>query len=138
MSVAANLPSYADPFQGEALNRAPSYTAEPHRHEQRLAQADRVGPRPSGAFIKEKNNVRLRLTAQENGVELPVYGIGEHVTGVVELSKPAGITSVEVKVRTASESCATAQYSLFSSHAESYSRILFRLWDRFASVLLLD
>ncbi|KAF5315366.1 hypothetical protein D9619_007113 [Psilocybe cf. subviscida] len=98
MSVAANLPSYADPFQGEALNRAPSYTAEPHRHEQRLAQADRVGPRPSGAFIKEKNNVRLRLTAQENGVELPVYGIGEHVTGVVELSKPAGITSVEVKI----------------------------------------
>lgn len=118
MSVAANLPSY-DPFQGEVLNRAPSYSAEPQYYEQRLAQADRAGPRPSGAFIKEKNNVRLRLTAQENGIELPVYGIGEHVTGVVELSKTAGVTSVDVKVRTVPETCATARHSRFSSHAEN-------------------
>lgn len=124
MSVAANLPSYA-PLHGEVLNRAPSYSAEPHHFEQRLAQADRVNPRPSGAFVKEKNHVRLRLTAQENGVELPVYGIGEHVTGVVELSKTAGVTSVEVKVRTTRvlRNCAALALSLM--RRTSYSRILF-------------
>lgn len=117
MSVAANLPSY-DSHHGEVLNRAPSYSAEPHHYEQRLAQADRASPRASGAFIKEKHNICLRLTAQENGVELPVYGIGEHVTGVVELSKTAGVTSVEVKVSIASEFCVTAQHSLVFSHVE--------------------
>ena len=92
----ASLPSYAEPI----LNRTPSYSAEPHFYEQRIALADRLRPRPSGDFIKESKGggIRLRLTAQEDNVELPVYGATNHVAGVIEFTKPEGVTSVEVKV----------------------------------------
>ena len=40
----------------------------------------------------------MRLTAQEDKVELPVYGATDPVAGVVEFTKPEGVTSVEVKV----------------------------------------
>jgi len=89
-------PSYVDP----SLHRTPSYSAEPAYHEQRIALADRLRPRPSGNFIKESKGggVRLRLNAQEDNVALPVYGSNGVVEGTVELSKPEGVTSVEVKV----------------------------------------
>ncbi|KAF9483515.1 hypothetical protein BDN70DRAFT_799620 [Pholiota conissans] len=93
-----SLPSYIDP--SSPLNRTPSYSLEPHDYERRIALADRLRPRPSGNFVKESKGggVRLRLTAQEDNVELPVYGLGDHVSGTVELSKTEGITSVEVKI----------------------------------------
>lgn len=93
---AASLPSYVAPH----FSRSPSYTAEPQLHEQRLAVANGVRPRPSGHFIKESKSggARLRLTSQENHVTLPVYGSNGSVEGTVEVSKPEGITSVEVKV----------------------------------------
>jgi hypothetical protein len=42
--------------------------------------------------------VILRLNAQEDSVEVPVYGLGGRVTGTVELSKTKAVQSVEVKV----------------------------------------
>ncbi|KAK0187805.1 hypothetical protein F5146DRAFT_1104673 [Armillaria mellea] len=93
---AASLPSYVAPH----FSRSPTYTAEPQLHEQRLAVANGVRPRPSGHFVKESKSggARLRLTSQENHVTLPVYGSNGSVEGTVEVSKPEGITSVEVKV----------------------------------------
>ncbi|KAF8195593.1 hypothetical protein BJ912DRAFT_957489 [Pholiota molesta] len=98
---AVSLPSYVD--HTNPLNRTPSYSLEPHDYERRIALADRLHPRPSGNFVKESKggNVRLRLTAQEDNVELPVYGLRDHVSGTVELSKTEGITSVEVRGGTA-------------------------------------
>ncbi|CAA7262955.1 unnamed protein product [Cyclocybe aegerita] len=92
----ASLPSYVAP----SVNRIPSYSAEPHNHEQRIALADRLRPRPSGTFIKESKGggVRLRLNAQEDNAPLPIYGAGSQVEGYVDLSKLEGITSVEVKI----------------------------------------
>ncbi|KAJ3504111.1 hypothetical protein NLJ89_g8111 [Agrocybe chaxingu] len=92
----ASLPSYVAP----SVNRIPSYSAEPHDHEQRIALADRLRPRPSGTFIKELKGggVRLRLTMQEDNAPLPIYGSGSQVEGYVDLSKLEGITSVEVKI----------------------------------------
>ncbi|KAF8967179.1 hypothetical protein BDZ97DRAFT_1656721 [Flammula alnicola] len=93
-----SLPSYVG--HAPSLNRTPSYSAEPHDYEQRIALADHLRPRPSGDFIKESKGggIRLRLTAQEDNVTLPVYGTADHVGGIVELSKTEGITSVEVKI----------------------------------------
>ncbi|KAF9013303.1 hypothetical protein BDQ17DRAFT_1343160 [Cyathus striatus] len=92
----ASLPSYVAP----GFNRTPSYSVEPHAYEQRIALADRLRPRPSGNFVKESRNgdVRLRLSAQEDGVALPVYGSAGRVEGNIELTKVDGITSVEVKI----------------------------------------
>jgi len=92
-----SLPSYIAP----SVHSTPSYSAEPHHYEQRLAFADRNRPRPSGDFIKESKGagIRLRLSAQEENATLPVYGSSDTVKGVVELSKTTGITRVEVQVR---------------------------------------
>ncbi|EDR13768.1 uncharacterized protein LACBIDRAFT_292561 [Laccaria bicolor S238N-H82] len=91
-----SLPSYLSP----SLNRVPSYSAEPHDYERRLALADRLRPRPSGSFVKESKNgdARLRLSAQEDNISLPIYGSRGVVEGTVELSKTDGIQSVEVKI----------------------------------------
>ncbi|KAJ3506552.1 hypothetical protein NLJ89_g6804 [Agrocybe chaxingu] len=92
----ASLPSYVAP----SVNRIPSYSAEPHDHEQRIALADRLRPRPSGTFIKELKGggVRLRLTMQEDNAPLPIYGSGSQVEGYVDLSKLEDMASIEVKV----------------------------------------
>lgn len=54
----------------------------------------------SGTFIKESKGrgVILRLNTQEDNVELPVYGLGSHVEGAVELARTDAVESVEVKV----------------------------------------
>lgn len=90
-----SLPSYIAP----SLNRIPSYTAEPGNFEHRIALGDRLRIRPSGNFIKESKGggVRLRLSSQEENIALPLYGASDVVEGVVELSKPEGVTSVEVQ-----------------------------------------
>jgi len=91
-----SLPSYAAP----ALQRTPTYSAEPQDHEQRIALADRLRPRPSGNFVKQSKGggVRLCLNAQDDKAELPVYAQNGNVEGNVELSKTEGVTSVEVKI----------------------------------------
>jgi len=91
----ASFPSYAKP----TLNRTPSYSAEPHFYEQLIA-ADKLRPRPTGDFIKKSKGgrIQLRLTAQGDNLELPVYGATDHVEGIIEFVKPEGITTVEVKV----------------------------------------
>ena len=93
-----SLPSYLSP----SLNRVPSYSAEPHDYEQRIALVGRLRPRPSGSFVKESKNgdVRLRLSSQEDNINLPIYEPRGVVEGTVELSKTDGIQSVKVKVRT--------------------------------------
>ena len=93
-----SLPSYLSP----SLNRVPSYSAEPHDYEQRIALVGRLRPRPSGSFVKESKNgdARLRLSAQEDNINLPIYESRGVVEGTVELSKTDGIQSVKVKVRT--------------------------------------
>lgn len=98
---AHSLLSYADP--PGSLHRAPSYTEEPLESEQRIALSDRLRSRPAGSFVKHSKHghARLKLTAQEDGVTIPVYGVGGSVEGTVELDagKVEGVASVEVKVR---------------------------------------
>lgn len=95
----ANLPNYESEL-ANPLNRAPSYSVEPNDFERRIALADRLRTRPTGTFVKESKGggVRLRLKAQEDNIQLPVYGVADHVSGTVELSKTESVTCVEVKV----------------------------------------
>ncbi len=92
----ASLPSYVAP----SFSRTPSYTAEPTAYEQRLA-LNRLRPRPSGEITKQSKGggVSLRFVAQANDATLPVYGCGATVEGAVEVAKPDGVLSVDVKVR---------------------------------------
>ncbi|KAF7339029.1 Kinase-like protein [Mycena venus] len=57
-------------------------------------------PQATGTFIvtSSNDNVKLHLTAQEDKIELPVYGTGGVLAGIVELTKTENISSVEVKV----------------------------------------
>jgi len=98
MSTAA-LPSYPVPLQ-PSFSRTPSYSAEPGLYEQRLALNARSLPQATGNFIKssKSGNAKLRLTAQENNIDLPVYGTGGVVEGTVELSKTENISTVELTV----------------------------------------
>ena len=87
-----SLPSY---------ERTPSYSAEPHRDERRIAVADRQGESlPLGNFVKvsKGGNVILRLNGQQDNVQRPVYGLGGQVEGAIELPKTDTIESVELKV----------------------------------------
>ncbi|KAJ7094520.1 hypothetical protein B0H15DRAFT_829880 [Mycena belliarum] len=97
----ASLPSYVapDPLQ-PSFSRTPSYSAEPGLFEQRLALNARLLPRHTGDFVKTSKGggVKLRLTAQENKIDLPVYGSGGMVEGTVELTKTENISTVEVEV----------------------------------------
>lgn len=92
----ASLPSYAAPL----LERTPTYTAEPQAFEQRLA-LNRLRPRPSGEFTKQSKSgtLALRLFAQDNNASLPVYGAGALIDGAVEIARPEGVNSVEVKIK---------------------------------------
>ena len=92
-----SLPSYVAP---PTFARTPTYSAEPHAYEQRLA-LNRPAQRPAGSFVKQSKNVSLRLYAQEDNASLPVYGCGATVEGAVTLSKSEGVTAVDVKVRVA-------------------------------------
>lgn len=94
----ASLPPYVAP---PAFARTPSYTVEPRDYERRLALGHDARYRPSGHFIKESRSraARLCLSAQEDNADLPVYGSSSSVEGTIEISKPEGIQSVEVKVR---------------------------------------
>ncbi|KAJ6532956.1 hypothetical protein B0H19DRAFT_965393 [Mycena capillaripes] len=96
MSI-AHLPSYD---AHEPFGRSPSYSAEPRLYEQRLALNARSLPQPTGNFLKssKKGDVTLRLSAQEDNLDLPVYGSGDVVEGTVELTKTDSIDSVELKV----------------------------------------
>ncbi|KAF9452907.1 hypothetical protein P691DRAFT_695890 [Macrolepiota fuliginosa MF-IS2] len=96
-----SLLSYTKPPPA-SLHRAPSYTAEPLESEQRIALNDRSRPRSTGSFIKHSKHghARLRLTAQEDGIAMPVYGVTGLIEGIVELDaeKAEGVDSVEVKI----------------------------------------
>ena len=91
----AGPPSYAN----LAPIPIPSYTAEPQLDEYRLAVHHRR-IRPSGDFVKHSKNggFSLRLIGQEEDASQPVYGNGGSVEGTVNVSKPEGVLSVEVKV----------------------------------------
>lgn len=95
-----SLPSYA----ARLLNPPPSYAAGRHDQPHRLSLADR--PQFLGTFVKHSRaeNTYLRLSAQEDGVLLPVYGSSALVEGTVELTKVGGVRSVEVKVSNATDS----------------------------------
>jgi hypothetical protein len=77
-----------------------STPSEPGLHEQCLAIYARSLPQATGTFIiaSSNDNAQLRLIAQEDKIELPVYGTGGVVAGTVELSKTGNISSVEVTV----------------------------------------
>ncbi|KAF7355546.1 hypothetical protein MSAN_01471700 [Mycena sanguinolenta] len=94
MSTAA-LPALQPTF-----SRTPSYSAEPGLYEQRLALNARSLPHPTGNFIKssKNGNAKLRLTAQESNIDLPVYGTGGVVEGTIELTKTENISTVEITV----------------------------------------
>lgn len=93
------IPSwYCEP----TVNRAPSYSVEPNTYEHRLALNERALPRPTGTFVKSSKTgeARLKLTGQDPDAQFPVYGSAGHVTGAIEVSKPEGISHVELKVLT--------------------------------------
>lgn len=95
MSSTASLPSYV----ANSLSHVPTYSAEPHAYEQTLAWTSRY----RGAdFVKQSKggSVSLRLKDQEENAVLPVYGYRATISGTVDLTKPEGILSVEVKVGT--------------------------------------
>ncbi|KAK7054184.1 hypothetical protein R3P38DRAFT_2500189 [Favolaschia claudopus] len=95
----ATVPTYAEPIQ-PTFSRTPSYSAEPGLYEQRLALNARSLPRATGNFItsSKSGSAKLRLTAQQNNIDLPIYGSGGIVEGTVELTKTDNISSVEVTV----------------------------------------
>ncbi|KAJ7180372.1 hypothetical protein C8R43DRAFT_399218 [Mycena crocata] len=95
----ASLPHYAVQLQ-PSFSRTPSYSAEPGLYEQRLALNARSLPQHTGNFVKssKSGDAKLRLTAQEDNINLPVYGSGGVVEGTVELAKTDNISTVEVKV----------------------------------------
>jgi hypothetical protein len=82
------------------FSRTPSYSAEPGLYEQRLALNARSLPQATGNFIKSSKggDAKLRLTAQEDKINLPVYGAAGVVEGTVELAKTDNISTVEVTV----------------------------------------
>ncbi|RDB14666.1 hypothetical protein Hypma_016341 [Hypsizygus marmoreus] len=92
----SSLPSYVAP----SFTYTPSYSAEPHDYERRVALVDRLRPRPTGNFVKKSRNgdAHLRLTAQDNNIALPTYGFQGCVEGIIELLKTESVVSVEVKV----------------------------------------
>ncbi|KAJ7490309.1 hypothetical protein B0H11DRAFT_2010012 [Mycena galericulata] len=94
----ASLPSYAVPL-GPSFSRTPSYSAEPGLFEERLALNTRL-PHYTGSFVKssKSGDATLRLTAQQDKIDLPVYGSGGVVEGTVELTKTEDISNVEVKI----------------------------------------
>jgi len=98
----ASLPSYAEtPFTPRMENGTPAYTVEPQPYEQRIGQNGLLRTRPSGEFVKHTKNraISLRLVSQKHDARLPTYGLAGEVEGTVIVSKPDGITSVDVKVR---------------------------------------
>lgn len=97
----ASLPSYAEaPSIPLAEIDTPAYTAEPQPHEQRIGHNRVLRAKPSGEFVKQTKNgaVCLRLFSQQHNAKLPSYGLAGKVEGVVVISKPDGITSVDVKI----------------------------------------
>ncbi|KAK7057874.1 hypothetical protein R3P38DRAFT_2843477 [Favolaschia claudopus] len=94
MSEALEPPTYE-----EALLPSSS-SAERSLDEQILHIPAAHLPLPQGEFIVSSNNghARLRLSGQEEDIELPVYGIGGEVSGIVELAKTDSILSVDVTV----------------------------------------
>ncbi|KXN81785.1 hypothetical protein AN958_03711, partial [Leucoagaricus sp. SymC.cos] len=71
-------------------------------HEQTIAANERSRARFVGSFVKHSKHghARLKLTAQEDGIAMPAYGLGGSVEGVVELDdeKTEGVDSVQVKI----------------------------------------
>lgn len=90
-----SLPGYLFP----TYSRTPAYTAEPQAYEQRIA-LNRVQARPTGDFVKSSKSggISLRLSSQDRNAEYPVYGCNSSIEGYVNLSKPDGVTAVELKV----------------------------------------
>lgn len=80
---------------------APSYASQPLENERTIAFNERLRRR-TGDFVKHSKNghARLKLIGQQEGVEIPVYGIGGLVQGVIELNdtKTEGVDNVRVKV----------------------------------------
>lgn len=113
MHSQGSLPSYAEvPLMSEPQRRQsripiPPYTPPespkpplPVSLAHRMASRSRSHSRPPTEFVKQGKNLVLRLAGvQVPGTELPVYGLGAAVEGTLELTKPEGITSIEVKVR---------------------------------------
>ncbi|KAF7987044.1 hypothetical protein HWV62_171 [Athelia sp. TMB] len=105
-----SLPSYAEvPLILQRVKRiTPPYTPPELAANQSLpvrSLAHRIGARtrsrsrPPSEFVKQGKNLVLRLAgAQVPGTELPVYGLGAAVEGKIELTKPEGISSIDVKM----------------------------------------
>ncbi|KAF5360486.1 hypothetical protein D9756_005008 [Leucocoprinus leucothites] len=92
-----NLLSYSTPVSSL---RSPSYTDAASLESERTIS--RLRGRLAGSFTKQSKHghARLKLTAQQEGVRMPVYGIGGLVEGVVELDdvKAEGVDSIQVKI----------------------------------------
>ena len=81
----SSLPSYATIPPDTASYGPPSL------HGYRFTQGDFVKTSKSGA-------ISLRLLGQDENVRQPAYCSGNVIDGVVEVAKPDGISSVEMKV----------------------------------------
>lgn len=83
-----------------SLDRTPSYSVEPGLDEQWLVIHARSLPQATGTFIvtSSNGNAKMRITAQEDEIDLPVYGTGDVVAGTIEVTKTENISSVDVTV----------------------------------------
>ncbi|KAJ7926869.1 hypothetical protein B0H13DRAFT_1474855, partial [Mycena leptocephala] len=83
-----------------SLDRNPSYSVEPGLDEQWLVIHARSLPQATGTFIvtSSNGNAKMRITAQEDEIDLPVYGTDDVVAGTIEVTKTENISSVDVTV----------------------------------------
>jgi hypothetical protein len=59
-----------------------------------------IRSRRRGNFLKVSKNgeIKLRLKQEDDNLELPVYGSGDSIEGLVELTRTENMSSVEIKV----------------------------------------
>ncbi|KAF7362596.1 hypothetical protein MVEN_00608400 [Mycena venus] len=90
-------PSYGDALQPGSTTY---YSAEPELDEHRHAIHAHSLPRATGTVTvpSSNENATLRLTAQEDKIELPVYSTGAVIAGTVELAKTDHIFAVDIAV----------------------------------------
>jgi hypothetical protein len=95
----SSLPSYL-PFEG--LTTVPQYSATLHQPERRFSFHDLLSSRLEGDWVKysKGKSVCLLLIVEQDADGLPMYGCGDSIEGLVDVTKSDHVHSVELKVST--------------------------------------
>ncbi|KAJ7710974.1 hypothetical protein B0H17DRAFT_1324376 [Mycena rosella] len=86
-------------LQPTGLAELPSYSETLPRGERLLDRTLLVSQRPNGDYSRRCGRETLILRAQEDGVEVPLYGPGSHVVGAILVEDPATVSGVILQVR---------------------------------------